>query len=260
MEGISKSPVGGVIEDAISLARPALVVVSVAAATGAAATSALAVAGSVVAGLGIVDWFRKLGSAKVNENLESLGQATEEALDQVERVLLEHGTTIDEIRSRLNSKEFADGMASASLQALRTAQADRLKRLALILANGVKENDLGPEGLDDMMRAAVELKDEDITLLGKLYLSQNSFLVREGKNPDKWHGDIQQVWHIFVDSGNLPRHEHLSYRSAFSRLESVGLVQQIAGIGHYGVGHDLYALLMEGKKFHERLQEIEVKQ
>lgn len=108
-------------------------------ASGASSATGITVAGSVVAGLGIVDWFRKLGAAKVNENLESLGQATEDALNRVERVLSEHGTSIDELKSRLNSQGFKDGMASASLQALRTAQSNRLKRLALILANGVRE-------------------------------------------------------------------------------------------------------------------------
>jgi hypothetical protein len=35
------------------------------------------------------------------------------------------------------------------------------------------------------------------------------------------------------------------------------LIQEIPSItNHYGVGYDVYALLVEGKKFYERLQEI----
>jgi len=37
------------------------------------------------------------------------------------------------------------------------------------------------------------------------------------------------------------------------------LIQQITSINNfYGVGFELYALLLEGKKFYERLQEIAV--
>jgi len=57
-------------------------------------------------------------------------------------------------------------------QALRTTQADTTQEVALILANGVKEDDLGPEGLDDMMRAAVELKEADIRTAKRIYDSQ----------------------------------------------------------------------------------------
>jgi hypothetical protein len=256
IEGSSQSPVGGVIEDAVSLARPALVVASAVVATGAAGGAGLAIAGSLVAGLGIVDWFRKLGSAKVNENFELLGQATEDALNRVERVLLEHGTSIDEIKRRLTSQEFTDGMASASLQALRTTQARRLKRFALILANGVREDDLLPEGLDDMMRAAAELKVADIVLLGKIYDSQRSILKQPSMSPTNWFQLIQNRWNEFVDSGALDQSKHLAYRSSFSRLESHGLIQKFREISTSAVGLEPYALLEEGKKLYERLQEV----
>jgi DNA-binding transcriptional MerR regulator len=256
MAEASRSPVGGVIEAAVSLARPALAVASAVVATGASAGTGLAVAGSVVARLGIADWFRKLGTAKVNENLEALGRATEEALSRIESALREHGTSIDEIKARIDSTEFKDGMASAALQCLRTTQRDRLNRMALILAHGVNENDLDPESLDDMMRAAAELKDEDIVLLGKIYDSQKSLLDQRGLNPSNWFSQVQTYWNQFVDSGALDVSKHLEYRSSFSRLESLGLFQKFREISTAAVGLEHYALLREGNKFHEHLQEI----
>jgi DNA-binding transcriptional MerR regulator len=254
MEELSDSPAGGVIESAISVAGPTLAVGSALGAHG------LVVASSVVAGLGIIDWFRKLGSSKVNENLEALGQATEDALNRVESTLREHGTSIDEIKARIDSPEFKNGMASASLQALRTTQGDRLKRLALILANGVKEGDLGSESLDDMMRAAVELKDADIVLLGKIYESQKSLLKQSRLNTSNWFGNVQTYWDEFVKSGALDASKHLVYRSSFSRLDSHGLIQKFREISTAAVGLEPYALLEEGLKFYERLQEIAVKE
>lgn len=252
-EELSKSPVGGVIESTIPVAGAA---VGFATAVASGGSAGLVVAGSIVAGLGIVDWFRRLGTSKINENLEALGQATEDALIRVEDVLRKQGTAIDEIKRRLESEELRNAMASASLQALRTTQQHRLKRLALILANGLIDDNLATESTDDMMRAAVELKDADIVLLGKIYESQNTMLGWRNLNSQHWHGSIQGVWRTFVDSGNLNQQDHLSYRSSFARLESLGLIQRVENAGMYGVGHDLYALLMEGKKFYERLQEI----
>lgn len=259
-EGDSKSPAGGVIANVASLARPALAVASAVVATGASAGTGLVVAGSVVAGLGIMDWFRKLGTAKVNENLEALGQATEDALDRVERVLLKHGTSIDELKNRLNSQGFKDGMASASLQALRTAQSDRLKRLALILANGVGEGDLEQEGLDDMMRAAVELTEWDIFVLGKMYESQQSLL----SNRYQSFGWSEQVGHIWTDWNRifgLNDEQHLKVRSALSRLQSLGLVAeaQTNFVKDGSLARQAFGLLPDGKKFYERLQEIAAK-
>jgi DNA-binding transcriptional MerR regulator len=205
--------------------------------------------------LGIVDWFKKLGTSKVNENLEVLGQATEDALIRVEQALSLHGTSIDEIKARIESQNFKDGMASAALQALRTTQKERLKRMAQILANGVQDGDLESEGLDDMMRAAVELKESDILLLNKIYESQNPMFGWSNLNPQTWHSGIQDVWRKFVDSHKLDSLLHLSYRSSLSRLQSAGMIQKIE-VGHFGVGHEPYALLKEGKKFRERLQQI----
>lgn len=259
LEEISKSPVGGVIDNAVTLARPALAVGAAVIASGASSATGIAVAGSVVAGLGIVDWFRKLGSAKVNENLEALGQATEDALNRVEATLREHGTTIDEINRRLNSTEFKEVMASAALQALRTSQQNRLKRMAFILANGIKENDLTPEIFDDMMRAAVELKDADLIMLGKLYQLWKPLLDRVARakhatsSSPNFHNEIQNVWHNFGRSLNPA--EQLEYRGSFTRLQSHGMIQQV-GFSNNEVGREPYVLLEDGARFYEHLQEI----
>ena len=143
---------------------------------------------------------------------------------------------------------------------MHTSVKDRLKRLARIIVNGVKNDDLEIESLDDMMRAAVELKDADIALLQKIYNSQIQMLGQKNLNSQNWHGTIQGIWRSFVDSGNLNSQDHLAYRSSLSRLESLGLIQHVENVGMYGVGQDLYALLIEGKKFYERLQDIAVKE
>lgn len=257
MEELSGPPVGNLIGRAASATGPALAIGASLVTAGVVSASALVVAGGIVGGLGIVDWFRRLGSFRVEENLESLGQATEDAFNRVERVLTEQGETIEEIKRRFESQELTQAMASASLQALRTTEEERLKRLALILANGVKENDLAPESTDDMMRAAVELRDADVVLLGKICDSQRSLLKQQrGRDTTYWFGGLQSVWDEFVKSGALDPSKHLIYRSSFSRLESRGLIQKFREISTAGVGLEPYALLEEGMSFFKRIQEI----
>ncbi|MGB7267383.1 MAG: hypothetical protein WBC92_17840 [Terracidiphilus sp.] len=257
-EELSKSPIGGVLESATSGASAA---VAFGASFAAGGPAGLAIAGSVVAGMRIVDWFRKLGTTKVEENLEALGQATEDAFDRVERVLGEQGKSIDEIKKRFESEELMQAMANASLQALRTTEGTRLKRLALILANGVKEGDLEPESLDDMMRAAVELTAYDIKILGSIYVMQIDMFSLSSLN---WNyatrvNNIRSKWMRWWDSNSTSYQgtNGMAFNSSCIRLQATGL---IASIGPQSVlrgpAINDYELLMEGKRFHERLQEI----
>jgi hypothetical protein len=253
-EELAKSSIGDALGSAATLTGA---VVALSESLGANKSYGLAVAGSVVAGMHIVDWFRKLGTGKVEENLAALGQATEDAFSRVESVLAEQGKSIGEIQKRFDSDELKHAMASASLRALRTSSEVRLKRMALILANGAKDGNLLVEDVDDMLEAAVVLKDEDIVLLGSLYKWQNQILTERGMNPNKWFSDIQSAHKNLVESGALNPADHLKYRSSYSRLGSLGLIQAIPAIHNlYGVGYELYALLTAGKDFYDRLREI----
>jgi hypothetical protein len=172
-----------------------------------------------------------------------------------------YGNLRERIDSLRTDPKFAEAISALALQAMHTSVKGRLSRLARIVVNGVKEGDLEPESLDSMMRATVELKGEDIALLGNLYKWQNHILIEKGMNPDSWFGDIQQAHKQYVESGVLNQRDHLRFRSSYMRLGSLGLVQEIPSINnHYGVGYEVYALLLEGKKFYERLREIAAQQ
>lgn len=94
-------------------------------------------------------------------------------------------------------------------------------------------------------------------LLGKICDSQRSLLQQQrGRDTTYWFGQLQTVWDEFVRSGVLNTSKHLVYRSSFSRLEASGLIQRFRDISTAGVGQEPYALLEEGLRFYERLQEI----
>jgi hypothetical protein len=181
----------------------------------------------------------------------------------VEKVVeqLENGAyaEIARIRKHLEGQDACLKEFGAILHGLRTSDPRKHIRLGALTINCVYAADLGPENLDGMMQATVELKEEDIVLLGNLFRWQNHILTEKGMNSNKWFSDIQGAHKQFVESGALNHQNHLEFRSSYMRLESLGLIQQITSINNfYGVGFELYALLLEGKKFYERLQEIAV--
>jgi hypothetical protein len=256
---ITKSPVGDVLQPGIAIAGPAVALSASLLPTG---SVGLAIAGSVVAGMGIVDWFRNLGSSKVSENLEILGQATEDALNRIENSLRLQGKSVEELRNRMDSDEFKTAMATASLQALRTTQRDRLERLALILANGVKDERVSGESIDDMMRAAVELKDADIWLLSEIYAMQSPFMntqqwVNKPIN-QKWN-DLSGYWQTYwtKNQNRYAGSSGISLMGSFARLESLGMIAP--GPNRSSAMSPVaqcYFLLPDGARLYEWLQEI----
>ena len=245
-EGLSK-PVATTSMEAVEIAV-----------TAASIVTANPIAGAIAKSIGVARKFTsRLGVATLEENIDHLGRTTEMAIARIEGKQDAQGGWIEGIEEKIASAEFVEGISAAVLQSQRTAQKKRLDRMAWILANGVAENDLELESLDDMMRAAAELRDSDIALLGKICISQSSLLEQQrGRDSTYWFGEVQHVWNEFVNSGALDARKHLVYRSSLARLESHGLIQKFREISTAGVGLEPYALLEEGKKFYERLQEI----
>jgi hypothetical protein len=246
-EQLSSSPVAGKVEKAVTLGG---LILEAAGLNGASAGAKLYSILTSLAGTKDESNFIYVTDAIV-EDIRNLYRMYDQLKDNLGK------TRTDQI---LTSPEFLSAVQNSTLFITRTNVEARLKGIAHIITNGVRENDLEHEALDDMFRAAVELKNSDIILLRKLYESQNPMLgwLQKGEGPQKWHGDIQQAWQKFINSGSLNPQQHLNYRSSFARLESLGLIQQVREAGQYGVGYDIYGLLMEGKKFYERLQEITI--
>jgi hypothetical protein len=169
----------------------------------------------------------------------------------------------EKLRSRIESLQtdpkFAEAISALALRAMHTSVKDRLKRLARIVVNGVKENDLEPESLDDMMRAAVELTDWDIIVLGKMYESQKQIITNSAFSYD-WSTSVGNVWTEWGSIFGLRDDQHLKLRTALSRLQSLGLIAeaQTNFVKDGSLARQPFGLLLDGMKFYERLQEIAV--
>jgi len=212
-----------------------------------------------VPGMGLFAKALKSGQTPVEKVVEQLENGAYAEIARIRKHLEGQDACLKEFGARLQGQEAQSAYLGAILHGLRTSDPRKHIRLGALTINCVYAADLGPENLDGMMQATVELKEEDIVLLGNLFRWQNHILTEKGMNSNKWFSDIQGAHKQFVESGALNHQNHLEFRSSYMRLESLGLIQQITSINNfYGVGFELYALLLEGKKFYERLQEIAV--
>ena len=222
--------------------------------------------GFIAKGLDLTGKCLNLGLPTVEENLKLFAKLTEEAILRHEEKLLNLQVSAEEaerFQRRAESKEFLQALASGVLQTQRTTQESRLKRMAWIIANGLRENDLEPENTDDMMRAAVELKEHDIEVLGSIHkMQRHLFSPAELRKEYSWRiNDIHSLWDNWWKSKASQSYQGINgmnLNGSFARLQSAGLIGSIGttSILHGSTMHD-YELLPDGKKFYERLLEIE---
>lgn len=199
------------------------------------------------------DYIRGIGVPTLEENLDYLAAATEEAISRIER---QQDAQNNELKRRIESDEFKEGLAAAVLQTQRTKQMARLKRLALILVNGAVANDLEPESLDDMLRAAVELTDWDIFVLGKMYESQKSFVLDRRYSSHEHSQQIGVIWENWTRIFGVNESQHLKVRAALARLQSVGFISEVQTnfVRDGSLARQPFGLMPEGLTFYERLR------
>jgi len=196
---------------------------------------------------------RKLAGASYASNLVyTITAVRDDLADLYQRQEVLRGR-IDSLRT---NPGFAEAISALALRAMQTPVKVRLKRLAQIVVNGVKENDLEAESLDDMMRAAVELKDRDIELLGKIYNSQVRLLGSYQALSSEWSQQVAMSWPN--DFSFLDTPDNRDARGSLARLQSSGLVQEVSTMmARTGrAANQPYGLLPDGRKFFERLQGI----
>ncbi|MGD0547352.1 MAG: hypothetical protein ABR991_05930 [Terracidiphilus sp.] len=214
---------------------------------------------------GATRFFTTLKSLAANKDEGNLIYFGEALIDDIRRLYRLHEELKQRFDERINSPEFNAVVANATLYITRTNVESRLRRLAHLIVNGVKENDLEPESLDDMMRAAVELTEHDISILKSIYEMQNEMFSKKSMNQQQAQriNGLGRKWQDWWRQ-NLQSHQGtngMAFNSSCTRLQAAGL---IASIGAKSISESPttsdYELLLEGKNFYERLQEIAVQQ
>jgi hypothetical protein len=171
----------------------------------------------------------KSGRVPVEEMVDRLESA---AFDEIRRIwehLEGQKKRQEQFEARLSSQEAQVVLIDAFFHGLRTSDSGKHARLARLTVRSIFVDDLASESLDDMMRAAVELSEADISLLKEVYEEQADGSRKQG----------------FDLSGRM---------GSVAKLQAVALVQlRTPGLDY---GANVVFLLPEGKKFYERLQEI----
>jgi len=104
------------------------------------------------------------------------------------------------LKDSRRSSRSSSAYLGAILHGLRTSDPRKHIRLGALTINCVYAADLGPENLDGMMQATVELKKKILSFLN-LFRWQNHILTEKGMNSNKWFSDIQGAHKQFVESG-----------------------------------------------------------
>jgi hypothetical protein len=202
-----------------------------------------------------------VAATKDEANLIYFGEALVDDISRLYRLNEEMRLRIERI---LVSQEFQEAVANATLHITRTNVPARLKRLATVIANGVREEDLEQESLDDMMRSAVVLTERDIELLRNVYGMQHDMLSPEnlkkqrGQRTNELQRMWQDWWSIYI--AEYQGLKGLEFKNSAARLQAAGLVEPIPKSFAASPTQNDLELLLSGLKFYERLQEIVVQE
>lgn len=152
---------------------------------------------------------------------------------------------LDKEQAKQRTEAASELLLDASRRASVTRSLERVKRIGLILANGIMPQVIDGDGTEELMRIAMELSDRDVYYLGELVKLEGDNVRTSGRLErynahTRWeHGP----WGMRLD-GELD--------SIFSKLESYGLVSRLAPPNNQSIMADFqnrYVLLQKGLRF-----------
>jgi hypothetical protein len=185
------------------------------------------------------------------------------AVDSFERVRLmletcveqtcKNTKAIEDLRQSMTTEEsetlvetLRDLVLDAARKAENTRDMQRVKRIGLILANGVAEpKATDADEVEEMMRVATELSDQDVKHLRELVRVDGPML--------EAHGHISRYdAHSRWEQGFWGTRIEPEIDSVFSKLESYGLVSRLVPPNNLNILADFqnrYMLLPKGLRF-----------
>jgi hypothetical protein len=136
-------------------------------------------------------------------------------------------------------------LLDAARKAENTRAKERVKRIGLILANGLEPHQIDADEIEEMMRVAMELSEGDVGYLRELVKLEASVLKSVDYVP---RYQAYTTW----EHGPWGHRIDPEIDSAFSKLESYGLVSRIPPPNNLNIMADFqnrYVLLKKGVRF-----------
>jgi hypothetical protein len=196
---------------------------------------------------------RKLAATNVENNLIC---AMEAVVHDLAALSTNQRNLRDKIESLATDPQFVAAMSFLALQAMRTSTKERLKRLARIVVNGVRDEELEPESLDDMLRAATQLTEDDLRVLKKVAETQNkNSLISHSLSTGM--GTInapREIWQKLDQEGFITESNQWEIRSSLARLQSVGFGTEVQTMESMWIPR--FVVTPAGEKFLRALRDI----
>jgi hypothetical protein len=179
--------------------------------------------------------------------------------EETERIRLMLTVCVSEVRKHetdLNRmpapEEFVELLSDAARKAEATRAKERVKRIALILANAMVESKpTDADEIEEMMRVAMDVSDTDLKYLAELIRIEAAQLAAQDHIA---RFDAHMIWEKgFWGTRIVPEID-----SVFSKLESYGLVARIPPPSNLTISADFqnrYVLLKKGLRFAELIRE-----
>ena len=214
---------------------------------------------------GLIRWALKNGQTPLETIVEQIESSAAAAIARHEKRLDGHDKELKELWEKLLGQEAQTAYRAAVFHGMRTSDPAKHARLGALTINSICADDLIPERLDEVMRAAVELNEHDIRVLKSIYEMQVYFFTpAEMGKPYNFRIDaIRSRWETWWEHYGLTylTDGGEAFRSSTARLQSTGLIISIGQV-HVLAGPSVndFELLIEGKRFYERLQEVAVSQ
>jgi hypothetical protein len=211
--------------------------------------------GVAVASSRLIASLKRLAAGKDESNLVYFAEAL---IDDLHRL----SGSCDDMRRRIDeladSSGFGEAVENATLYITRTNVKNRLRRLARVIVNGVRDGDLQTENVDDMMRLSVTLSEEDVHVLRIVYEMQTDLLSTESQQRAHRVNQLTRRWQEWWNQHHLEYWgiQGLRFMNSSARLLGEGLVGPLPRSFAGSPTQNDLELSISGMRFYEHLREI----
>jgi hypothetical protein len=193
----------------------------------------------------MVDWLKEGIGTGAAHRIQLMLEVFGDEIVRQDKLLRTLASRLNEEQSKRRAQVASELLIDASRRAAVTRSVERVKRIGLILANGMVPEEVDADETEEMMRIAMELSDRDVSCLRDLVNLEGATL-QIAKRIERY--DAHNAWER-GPWGTTPVGE---LDSTFSKLESYGLVSRLAPPNNLNVMADFqnrYVLLQKGMRF-----------
>ena len=154
------------------------------------------------------------------------------------------------------NSEWDSLTARQKLRFLKLSGRNYPQRLARIVVNGVRDNDLAEESLNDLLRAATDLTEQDVHVLKTVAAEQREYSAQQIYLLSTSDGTInlpRELWQILIKKFISPENQ-LIIRSSLVRLQALGFGTEIQTME--SVWYPRFVVSPDGEKFLTRLRDL----